>query len=91
MSRLEVKGLTHVYSKGTPFERTAIKDLNFTVESGGFVGIIGHTGSGKSTMVQHLNGLMKPTSGQVLLDGTDIRDTHEEIMALRLRVGLLIQ
>lgn len=91
MSRLEVKGLTHVYSKGTPFERTAIEDLNFTVESGGFVGIIGHTGSGKSTMVQHLNGLMKPTSGQVLLDGKDIWEKPEEIRALRFRVGLVFQ
>ena len=73
------------------FERTAIEDLNFTVESGGFVGIIGHTGSGKSTMVQHLNGLMKPTSGQVLLDGKDIWEKPEEIRALRFRVGLVFQ
>ena len=83
MNKLEVRGLTHVYSKGTPFERTAIEDLNFSVQPGEFLGVIGHTGSGKSTMVQHLNGLVKPTSGQVLLDGVDIWEKPDQIRALR--------
>ena len=91
MNKLEVRGLTHVYSKGTPFERTAIEDLNFSVQPGEFLGVIGHTGSGKSTMVQHLNGLVKPTSGQVLLDGVDIWEKPDQIRALRLRVGLVFQ
>ena len=91
MSRLEVSSLTHVYSVGTPFERMAIEDVTFTVEPGEYVGIIGHTGSGKSTLVQHLNGLMKPTSGAVLLDGKNIWERGTDIRALRFRVGLVFQ
>ena len=91
MSRLEAKGLTYTYSQGTPFERTAIKDINFTLEEGSFVGLIGHTGSGKSTLVQHLNGLMKPTAGQVLLDGEDIWAKPNEIRRIRFLVGLVFQ
>ena len=66
---LQVKNLTHTYSAGTPFEHVALDDVSFSVERGEFIGIIGHTGSGKSTLMQHLNGLLKPTAGQILLEG----------------------
>ena len=67
---LEVKHLTHTYSAGSAFQATAVHDVSLTIEDGEFVCIVGHTGSGKSTLVQHLNGLLKPTSGQVLVDGS---------------------
>jgi len=88
---LEVKNLYHTYSAGTPFEHVALKDVSFTVERGEFIGIIGHTGSGKSTLVQHLNGLLKPTSGQVLLDGKDIWSDKKYTRESRFRVGLVFQ
>lgn len=88
---LEVKNLHHVYSTGTPFEHTALEDVSFSVERGEFVGIIGHTGSGKSTLMQHLNGLLKPTSGSVLLDGTDIWSDKSFTRQTRFRVGLVFQ
>ena len=69
---IETKDLTHIYSQGTPFERYALEQVNFSVNQGEFMGIIGHTGSGKSTLIQHLNGLLKPTAGKVLFDGKDI-------------------
>ena len=69
---LEVKALSHIYSAGTPFEHRALDNVSFTVNRGEFIGIIGHTGSGKSTLIQHLNGLLKPTSGEVLLEGKSI-------------------
>ena len=69
MSVLEVQNLTYVYSPRTPYEKTALNDVSFAVEAGDLLGIIGHTGSGKSTLVQHLNGLLRPASGRVLLDG----------------------
>ena len=69
---LEVKNLTHIYSAGTPFEHTALEDVSFSLDRGEFIGVIGHTGSGKSTLMQHLNGLLKPDSGCVQLDGIDI-------------------
>ena len=69
---IEVKNLTHVYSAGTPFEHVAIKDIDLSFRPGELVGLIGHTGSGKSTLIQHLNGLLKPTSGQVLFKGENI-------------------
>ena len=72
MAILETKDLTYRYSPGTPFEKTAIEGVSIQVEKGEFLGVIGHTGSGKSTLIQTLNGLLRPTSGQVLLDGTDI-------------------
>ncbi len=88
---LEVKDLSHTYSVGTPFEHTALSQVNLSLEKGEFVGIIGHTGSGKSTLIQHLNALLKPTAGQVLLDGEDIwRDKHFTRQA-RFRVGLVFQ
>ena len=69
---IETKQLTHTYSAGTPFERSALVDVDFTAYKGEYLGVIGHTGSGKSTLIQHLNGLLKPTSGQVLFQGEDI-------------------
>ena len=88
---LEVKNLNHIYSAGTPFEHVALKDVSFAVERGEFIGIIGHTGSGKSTLMQHLNGLLKPTSGQILLDGKDIWSDKKLTRQSRFRVGLVFQ
>ena len=88
---LQVKDLQHIYSIGTPFEHVALGDVSFRVERGEFVGIIGHTGSGKSTLIQHLNGLLKPTSGQVLLDGEDIWSNKKLTRQCRFRVGLVFQ
>ena len=88
---LEVRNLTHTYSAGTPFEHKAIDNMNFSVERGEFIGIIGHTGSGKSTLMQHLNGLLKPTSGTVLLDGVDIHSDKKFTRQARFRVGLVFQ
>ena len=88
---LEVKNLTHTYGAGTPFQSDAIQNVNFSVFPGEFVGIIGHTGSGKSTLIQHLNGLLKPTSGQILLDGKDIWSDKKFTRQTRFRVGLVFQ
>ena len=88
---LQVKNLTHTYSAGTPFEHIALNDVSFSVERGEFIGIIGHTGSGKSTLMQHLNGLLKPTVGQILLDGKDIWSEKALTRQARFRVGLVFQ
>ena len=88
---LEVKNLHHTYSAGTPFQHIALKDVSFCLERGEFVGVIGHTGSGKSTLMQHLNGLLKPTSGSVLLDGKDIWSDKKLTRQSRFRVGLVFQ
>ena len=88
---LQVKNLNHIYSIGTPFEHQALKDVSFQVERGEFIGVIGHTGSGKSTLMQQLNGLLKPTSGQVLLDGKDIWSDKKLTRQARFRVGLVFQ
>ncbi len=88
---LQVKNLTHTYGIGTPFQRSAVEDMSFDVRQGEFLGIIGHTGSGKSTLIQHLNGLLKPTSGQVLLEGKDIWAEPKKIRDVRFRVGLVFQ
>ena len=88
---LQVQNLTHTYSAGTPFEHTALENINFTVHRGEFIGIIGHTGSGKSTLMQHLNGLLKPTSGKILLDGKDIWADKKLTRQARFRVGLVFQ
>ena len=88
---LEVRDLTHIYSAGTPFEHIALDHVSFYVEKGEFIGIIGHTGSGKSTLMQHLNGLLKPTSGQILLDGKDIWSDKKTTRQTRFRVGLVFQ
>ena len=91
MTVLETHNLTHVYAEGTPFEKTALDDVSLSIEKGELVGIIGHTGSGKSTFVQHLNGLLKPTSGKVLLDGEDIWKDPKQIRRVRFRVGMVFQ
>ena len=88
---LEVKNLTYIYSAGTPFEHKALDDISFSVERGEFIGIIRHTGSGKSTLMQQLNGLLKPTSGTVLLDGQDIWSDKKLTRQARFRVGLVFQ
>ena len=85
---IEVKHLSHTYSVGTPFEHVAVENMDFSVEKGEFIGIIGHTGSGKSTLIQHLNGLLKPT---VLLDGESIWKDKQTTHAARFRVGLVFQ
>ena len=91
MSVLEVKNLTHTYDGNTPFVNDAVKNVSFTAEKGEIIGIIGHTGSGKSTLVQHLNGLLKPTSGEILLNGVNIWDNPKEIRQVRAKVGLVFQ
>ena len=88
---IEVRHLTHCYSEGSALRTVALNDVSFRIENGEFVGIIGHTGSGKSTLVQHLNGLLKPTSGQVLIDGEDLNGEHVNRRALRQRIGLVFQ
>ena len=88
---LQVNNLSHIYSQGTPFEHTALKDVSFAAHKGEFIGIIGHTGSGKSTLIQHLNGLLKPTSGDVLLDGVSIWKDKKTTRQARFRVGLVFQ
>ena len=91
MPVLETQTLSLVYSPGTPFEKTAMADVSLSVEEGDFVGVIGHTGSGKSTLVQHLNGLLKPTSGKVLLEGRDIWAEPKKIRDVRFQVGMVFQ
>ena len=88
---LEIKNLTYTYSIGTPFEHIALDNVSFQVNRGEFIGIIGHTGSGKSTLMQQLNGLLKPTSGTVLLDGQDIWSDKKLTRQARFRVGLVFQ
>ncbi len=88
---LQTIGLTHRYSEGTPFERVAVENVDFSAERGEFIAIIGHTGSGKSTFIQHLNGLLKPSSGKVLFDGQDIHSSKDTTRQVRFRVGLLFQ
>ena len=88
---LEIQHLTHTYGIGTPFQRSAVEDMSFEVYEGEFLGIIGHTGSGKSTLIQHLNGLLKPTEGQILLGGRDIWAEPKKIRDVRFRVGLVFQ
>ncbi len=88
---LEIQELSHLYSAGTPFEHKALDGVSFTVERGEFIGIIGHTGSGKSTLMQHLNGLLKPTTGKILLDGADIWQDKMTTRQARFRVGLVFQ
>ena len=91
MAILETKNLTYTYGAGTPFEKTAVENVNLSVEKGAFVGVIGHTGSGKSTLIQMLNGLIRPTSGQVLLNGEDIWAKPKEIRRVRFQVGMVFQ
>ena len=91
MATLQTKGLTYCYSAGTPFEKVAVDHVDLEIPSGAFVGLIGHTGSGKSTLIQHLNGLLRPTEGTVLLDGEDIWADKKKIRQVRFRVGLVFQ
>ena len=88
---LELRDLSYVYGMKTPFEKKAVDKVTLSIEKGEFIGIIGHTGSGKSTLVQMLNGLIRPTGGQVLLDGTDIWEKPKEIRKIRFRVGMVFQ
>lgn len=91
MSILKTQGLTYVYGEGTPFRIAAITDVNFEINEPGLTAIIGHTGSGKSTLIQHLNGLIKPTSGTVYVDDADIWSKDEDIRKVRFKVGLVFQ
>ncbi|MBP5166041.1 MAG: energy-coupling factor transporter ATPase [Oscillospiraceae bacterium] len=88
---IQTVNLTHVYSPGTPFEQTAVDNVDFAAERGEFIGIIGHTGSGKSTFIQHLNGLLKPSSGRVLFNGEDIFASKQKTRETRFKVGLVFQ
>jgi len=88
---IETKNLTYKYGIGTPFERTAVEGVSISIEKGEFLGVIGHTGSGKSTLIQMLNGLIRPTAGQVLLDGKDIWQEPKKIRSVRFRVGMVFQ
>ena len=88
---IETKNLTHTYSQGTPFEHTALDCVDFSAQPGEYLAIIGRTGSGKSTLIQHLNGLLKPTSGEVLFDGTDIWESKDRTRQVRCQVGLVFQ
>lgn len=83
--------LQHIYSEGTAYEKTALHDINIKIEDGEFIGLIGHTGSGKSTLIQHLNGLLKPTSGSIYYNGEDIHDKDYSLKKLRSKVGLVFQ
>ena len=91
MPLLKTEKLTHTYSIGTPFEHVAVHDIDFEAEKGEYIGIIGHTGSGKSTFIQHLNGLLKPTSGYVYYDGKDIHESKTRTRSIRFSVGLVFQ
>jgi len=89
--QIEVKNLTHIYSEGMPYETVALTDISFEMEKGEFIGIIGHTGSGKSTLIQHLNGLIKPKSGSILIDGVDIAGKDVKMRDIRRQIGLVFQ
>ncbi|MBE6906645.1 energy-coupling factor transporter ATPase [Marasmitruncus massiliensis] len=91
MIAIKTEDLTYVYSAGTPFEKTAIDHINLEIEQGEFVGVIGHTGSGKSTLIQHFNGLLKPTSGRILINGVDLWAKETKIRDYRFKVGLVFQ
>lgn len=91
MAFLEVKNLSHFYGQGTPFKTDAVHNVSFSAERGEIIGIIGHTGSGKSTLIQHLNGLLKADEGQVLIDGKDIWQNPKEINKIRFKVGMVFQ
>lgn len=91
MSVLEVKNLSHIYSQGTPFEKVAIDNINLKIEKGEFIGLVGHTGSGKSTFIQHLNGLLKPSSGEVYVQGKSISGARMNLVEVRQKVGLVFQ
>lgn len=89
--QVKTENLEYVYMPGTPYEKKAITDINIEINPGDFIGLIGHTGSGKSTLIQHLNGLLKPTSGRVLADGKDINSKEVSLRNLRFKIGLVFQ
>ena len=91
MADIRLESLRYVYSRGTPFEKTALNDVTLDIPGGQYVALLGHTGSGKSTLIQHLNGLLEPVSGKVLLDGQDIHRSKEALHDIRFRVGLVFQ
>lgn len=91
MAIIKTENLTHLYSRNTPFENVAIDNINLEIEEGEIIGVIGHTGSGKSTLIQHLNGLLKPDSGKVYIDGVDIFQNKETLQKTRFKVGLVFQ
>ena len=88
---IQVKNLSHIYSEGMPYETIALSDISFEIETGSFLGIIGHTGSGKSTLIQHLNGLLKPKSGAIIVDGVDITGSNVKLRDIRRMIGLVFQ
>ena len=91
MSVIKTEHLTHTYSQGTSYEQAAVSDVTLEIEPGEMIGVIGHTGSGKSTLIQHLNGLLRPTPGKILVDGEDIWENPIEIRRIRFKVGLVFQ
>lgn len=91
MSVIKIEHLTHTYSQGTSHEQAAVSDVNLEIEAGEMIGVIGHTGSGKSTLIQHFNGLLRPTSGKIYVDGEDIWEKPKEIRRIRFKVGLVFQ
>ena len=91
MSLIEIKNLTHIYSEGLPFEKKAIDDINLKIEENEFIGLIGHTGSGKSTFIQHLNGLLKSSSGEIIVDGMKVDKSSSNLTELRKKIGLVFQ
>ena len=91
MSLIEINNLSHVYSPGLPFEKKAVDDISLKIEENEFIGLIGHTGSGKSTFIQHLNGLLKPSSGEIIIDGTRVDKSGSNLTDLRKKVGLVFQ
>ena len=91
MSLIEIKNLTHIYSEGLPFVKKAIDDINLKIEENEFIGLIGHTGSGKSTFIQHLNGLLKPSSGEIIMDGMRVDKSSSNLTELRKKIGLVFQ
>lgn len=91
MSLIEINNLMHIYSPGLPFEKKAVDDISLKIEENEFIGLIGHTGSGKSTFIQHLNGLLKPSSGEIIIDGTRVDKSGSNLTDLRKKVGLVFQ
>ena len=91
MHAVEIRELTHIYSPGSAFEKKALDNISFTIGKGEFAGIIGHTGSGKSTLIQHMNALLSPTSGRALIDGEDIHADKSKLKEVRRKVGLVFQ
>lgn len=88
---IKINHLTHIYNEGTTFEKVALDDVNIEIQTGEFIGLIGHTGSGKSTLIQHLNGIISPTSGEILLDGENIHKDKMKLKEVRRRIGLAFQ